>query len=176
MIAAIGENNELGFQDRLCHKDGDDMTRFREKTMAHCILMGRRTFDSCGGPLKGRTNIVVTSKSEKMKADKKYSGVIFVSDCAAGVNVARDLGEGELFVIGGASIFEQLFNMTDKLYLTHFHESFKHDCVFPFVSFHDWSIETDHGYVKKANSVDYNFCDYVRNVDERYVQFPALIV
>jgi dihydrofolate reductase len=111
LIAAIGKNRELGYQNQLLWKIPGDLPRFKELTTGHPIIMGRKTFDSIARPLPGRQNIVITR-------DKKwsYAGV----DCAHSPEEAISLAGGghELFVIGGGEIYSLFIALARKLELT----------------------------------------------------------
>src|SRR3989344_5041237 len=116
LIAAIGENNELGKKNALLWHMPADMKHFRETTSGHIVVMGRKTFESLNGPLPKRRNIVVTR-------DKNYKreGIEIVHSLEEAVNLPRGtLGkEEEVFVIGGADIYKQATTIADRLYITH---------------------------------------------------------
>ena len=117
-VVAIGKNRELGKDGKLLWHIPDDLKRFKELTLGHPIIMGRKTFESIlgytqGKPLPGRTNIVVTRD-----ADWKYEGVIVVSSLEEGIGTAKQLAPEEIHIAGGAHIYEQALPYIDKLYLT----------------------------------------------------------
>src|SRR3989338_6362266 len=102
LIAAIGKNNELGKDNALLWKLPADMKHFREITLLHTVIMGRKTFESMGKPLPNRRNIVITR-------DVKYKkeGVDIVHSLDKAIDSARNpLTENEeIFIIGGAEIY-----------------------------------------------------------------------
>lgn len=125
IIAAVGKNNELGKDNDLLWRFKEDMKFFRETTMGHTMVMGRKTFESLPGLLPGRRHIVLTR-----------SGLEFPSE----VEVYRDIRdflevyknvEEEIFNIGGASIYKELFDYADKLYLTEIEALKEADVYFP---------------------------------------------
>ena len=111
LIAAIGKNNELGKDNDLIWRLKADMKFFRDTTMGHPIVMGRKTFESLPKVLPGRKNVVIStneilnSEIELYKSIKEF--LLNYKDY-----------DGDVFIIGGASIYEQFINMASKLYLT----------------------------------------------------------
>lgn len=114
LIAAIGKNRELGYQNKLLFNIPKDMANFKQMTVGHVVIMGRKTFESIGRALPNRTNIVVT-RDDKFEVP---SGVIKVSSVEKALDEAKEYEENETFVIGGAQIYEQFLPFADKLYLT----------------------------------------------------------
>jgi dihydrofolate reductase len=120
----MGNDRVIGIDNRLPWRLPADMKHFRVLTLGKPVLMGRKTFDSIGKPLPGRTNIVVSQ-------DPDFH--------PAGVTVARSLAEAlsaaheaeEIMVIGGASFYAQLLPEAQRLYLTEIHHDFAGDAFFP---------------------------------------------
>ena len=130
-VVAIGKNRELGKEGKLLWHIPDDLKRFKELTLGHPIIMGRKTFESIlgytqGKPLPGRTNIVVTRD-----ADWTYEGVTVVSSLEEGIAKAKDLDAEEIHIGGGAQIYEQALPYIDKLYLTLIDDEKEADSFFP---------------------------------------------
>lgn len=131
LIAAMGENRVIGIDDSLPWRLPADMKRFRTLTMGKPILMGRRTFESIGKALSGRKNIVLTGRPE-------YE--------AQGCTVVRSIDEGlsacdkaeEAFVIGGESLYRQMLERADRMYLTLVHKVFAGDTFFPWFDPREW--------------------------------------
>lgn len=116
LIAAIGKNRELGKDNHLLFQIPEDMKFFKEKTMGHPVIMGRKTYESIGRVLPNRLNIVV---SRSMGATiSENSDLVVVNSVEEGIKKATETGKDEIFVIGGAKIFEQSIGRADKLYLT----------------------------------------------------------
>lgn len=126
LIAAIGANNELGKNNQLLWHLPNDLKRFKQITTGHCIIMGRKTFDSLGRALPNRTTIVITRN--KLMA---VENVVFVEDLKQALLTARKLNEVHCFVIGGAQIYSQALAYADSLDITHVHDSFEADVFFP---------------------------------------------
>lgn len=126
IIAAIGKNRELGKNNKLLWHIPDDMTRFKELTMSHPVIMGRKTFESIGKPLSGRTNIIIT-RDKKFKAE----GCFIAHSLEKAIELAKTKDAKEIFVIGGGQIYQQAINIADKLYLTIVKGTFNADTFFP---------------------------------------------
>jgi dihydrofolate reductase len=117
IIAAIGVNRELGRRGELLWRIPDDLKRFKALTMGHPVVMGRKTFESIGKPLPGRTNIVVTrNKGPSFAAQRTVLYADSLEEALAKARAAE--GGEEIFVIGGAQIYEQALPYADRLYLT----------------------------------------------------------
>lgn len=110
LIVAVSRNGVIGKDNKLPWHLPEDLKRFKALTMGHPILMGRKTFESIGKPLPGRTNIVITHQ-------KDFAGGTLT---AASLDDALKITEKEeeVFVIGGAQIFKHALPAADKLYLT----------------------------------------------------------
>ncbi len=128
IIAAIGENRELGKNNALLWDIPEDMQHFRAKTKGHAVIMGRKTYESIGHMLPDRPNIVVT----KDKAWQPIEPVLIAHSLEDAIAVAKTKEREEIYIIGGASIYEQAVTIADKLYLTIVHRTFPDaDTYFP---------------------------------------------
>lgn len=116
IIAAIGQDRELGRGNDLIWRVSADLKRVKALTMGHPIIMGRKTYDSIGHPLPGRTNIVVT------RVQMCIEGCLVFDSFEKALNAARALDTEEIFIFGGASIYEAALPYTNRLYLTLIHE------------------------------------------------------
>lgn len=116
IIAAIGQNRELGRGNDLIWRISADLKRVKALTMGHPIIMGRKTYDSIGRPLPGRTNIVVT------RTQMCIEGCLVFDSFEKALASARAIDDTEIFIFGGASIYESAFPHVDRLYLTLIHE------------------------------------------------------
>lgn len=152
IIAAIGKNRELGKCGNLVFHLKDDMKFFRETTTGHKIVMGRKTWESLPGKLKNRTNIVISSHDIK-DADKHYSNI---EDF---IKKYEDANE-EVFIIGGASIYNAFLPYADNLYLTEIDSSVDADVFFPEFDKSNYSREV----IKKGNEddLDYSIVKYTK--------------
>lgn len=120
-VVAIGRNREIGKDNALLWRLPDDLKQFKAITTGQTVVMGRKTFESIGRPLPNRRNIVVTS-------DRSFS--------AEGVDVWYDLESlntetTDLYIIGGATLYEQTLSMTDRFYVTEVDGTFEADTYYP---------------------------------------------
>jgi len=116
LIAAIGKRRELGRGLALLWPIPEDLKRFKRLTMGHPVVMGRKTFESIGRPLPGRTNIVVSRNADWVPAD---ASVLVRRSLSEAIEEGRRAPGGEeIFVIGGAQIYEQALPLAGRLYLT----------------------------------------------------------
>lgn len=126
LIVAMTEDRVIGKQNRLPWHLPEDLKRFKQTTMGHTLVMGRKTFESIGRPLPGRRNIVLSRN-----LDFRPGGVDVAPNLAAALRLAEQAGETECFIIGGASIYEAARPLVQRLYLTLLHKSFAGDAHFP---------------------------------------------
>ena len=130
IVAALGKGRSLGKGNQLLWHIPDDLKRFKALTLGHPVIMGRKTFDSIaqtpGGPLPGRTNIVVTRDTSW-----SHDGALAAHSIEAALEQARAIDAQEVFVIGGAQIYEQALPFVDTLYLTLIEDTKDADTFFP---------------------------------------------
>lgn len=124
IIASIGKNNELGINNNLIWHLPGDMKFFKEKTIGHTIIMRRKTFESLPKLLPNRKHIVLTRNSiDNPNIEIYHSALEFLEN--------YENSQEEIFNIGGASIYKELLDYTNKLYLTEVDETAKADTYFP---------------------------------------------
>ncbi|HYG17410.1 MAG TPA: dihydrofolate reductase [Ohtaekwangia sp.] len=129
LIAALSQNRVIGKNNDLPWHLPDDMKYFMETTKGHHCIMGRKNYESIPKkfrPLPNRTNIVVTHQH-----DYKAPGCLIVHDIAEGLAIGNNNNEPEMFIIGGAQIFEQSLRQADRLYLTEIRALIEGDTFFP---------------------------------------------
>ncbi len=134
IIVAVDKNRGIGKTDlgvgKMLWNISNDLRRFKELTIGHALIMGRKTFESVlfylKKPLPGRTSIVVTRDK-----NYKYDGVIVVHSIEDALKEARKKETEEIFVIGGAQIYEQALPFVDRLYLTLVDGRYDADTFFP---------------------------------------------
>ena len=126
LIVAAGENNVIGQRGDLPWRLPEDLKRFRALTTGHHILMGRRTWDSIGRPLPGRTSLVL-SRSKSLE----LPGARVLPDLTEALKAAQSAGETEAFVIGGASLYAEALPLADRIYLTRVHAAPEGDVFLP---------------------------------------------
>lgn len=126
LLAALDEGFGIGRQGKLPWYLPDDLKRFKTLTTGHCILMGRKTWQSIGRALPGRTSIVLSRTAPPLP-----EGVYTFADFAQARNWAQQRGESDLFVIGGAEIYAHTIKFADQLDLTRVHTRLNADVFFP---------------------------------------------
>ena len=125
IIAAIGKNNELGKDNDLIWKIKGDMKFFKDTTMGHPIVMGRKTFESLPCVLKGRKNIVITRSEIINNQIETYKDIKYFLEKYKEYN-------DEIFIIGGSSIYNQFIDLSNNMYLTEIEdECMDADVFFP---------------------------------------------
>ena len=124
MIAAVGKNLELGKNNDLIWHFKEDMKFFKDTTMGHTVVMGRKTFESLPKALPGRKNIVISSNAEY-----QAQGATVVTSVEEALQIADN---EEIFVLGGGKIYAEFLPYADKLYLTEIYAECKDaDTYFP---------------------------------------------
>ena len=155
LIVAVAENGVIGKDNDLIWHLPKDMQFFKEITIGHHVIMGRKNFESIPHkyrPLPNRTNIIITRQSEY-----KAEGCIVVNSVETALEIAKNNGDIEPFIIGGGQIYRIAIekNLVDKIYLTKIHHSFKGDTFFPELS-SDWR-ETNKTKNKADDKHKYNY-------------------
>jgi dihydrofolate reductase len=133
MILAYGPDGVLGNHGALpwpSHKE--DMRRFRQATMGGTVIMGRKTYESLGTPLKWRQNVVLTRKPDALRNPE----VAVAKDLPAAIALA---GNTPVFIIGGAAVYAAAMPFTNRILLTEMHGSFEGDVYFKIPFLHQWS-------------------------------------
>ncbi|MDX2304443.1 MAG: dihydrofolate reductase [Microscillaceae bacterium] len=133
IIVACSENWVIGHGGKLPWRLSDDLKNFKKVTSGHCVIMGRKTFESIGKPLPGRNNLVISRRSSF-----EAEGIVAVSSLEAALMEAEQLGETEAFIIGGGEIFRQSLGLVDRLYLTWVHAHLQGDAFFPEIDWQQW--------------------------------------
>lgn len=152
-ITAAGEHNVIGRDNHLPWHLPADMQFFKRTTMGHAVILGRKTYDSFGKALPGRTHFVVTRKQGLSLPD-----AIVVHSVQDAIARAKEVEETETFVLGGAEIYREMLPMLDRVYLTRIAASFEGDAFFPVLDPADWALvgEEPHAPDKK-NKYPYSF-------------------
>lgn len=135
IIVAMAENQVIGKDNDLPWRLSGDLKRFKAITMGKPIIMGRKTYDSIGRPLPGRTNIVIT-RNRDWQAD----GCKVVSSLDEAFQVAEAEGADEAMIIGGAEIYRQALAQVDRLELTLVKAEIEGDAFFPEYNQDDWKV------------------------------------
>lgn len=154
LIYAVSENGIIGDKGQLPWHLPKDLSKFKEITLGHVILMGRKTYESIGRPLPGRTNCILTS-------DPAYvaPGCVVVNSIDEVKKIAS--AHDEIFVIGGATLYEQFIDIADTIYLTKVHAEVPGDTQLPDYTNGDtaWQVVNEE-YHAKDEKHDYDFTFY----------------
>ena len=126
IIAAHDENYGIGIRNELPWKLSDDLKNFKKITENNYIVMGRKTFESIGKALPNRKNIILTHQQEYTQ-DK----CIILNDIQQVINLSKDKPHYEIFIIGGAQIYNIFLPHIDRLYITKVHATLEADAFFP---------------------------------------------
>lgn len=153
IIVAKGNNNQIGFKNKLPWNVKEDLKYFKNLTTGHHILMGRRTFESIGKALPNRTTMVITRNQNFVKPDN-----VLVFDCSyKAMDFAKSKGENEIFICGGATIYKFFIenNLADKIYLTNVNYDGEGDTFFPELNKNDWELAEKTPFYKNKDN-EYN--------------------
>jgi len=134
-IVAASENNVIGKDNKLPWCLPTDMRYFKNVTWGMAVIMGRKSYDSLGKALKGRTNIVVTRNK-----DWKVGDAQSVQTIDQAITLAAATDAKEIFIIGGAEIFRSAWPSADRIYLTLVHGNFDGDAFFPEIKPAEWAL------------------------------------
>ena len=162
IIVACAENGVIGRNNALPWHLSEDLRHFKRVTMGKPIVMGRKTFESIGRPLPGRTNIVISRS-----ADYRAEGIEVVPTLYAALQlaerVARRDGVQELMVIGGAQVYAEALPRASRLYLTEVHAQVEGDAYLPAIDWSRWRETSRERHAAAApNPYDYSFVVFER--------------
>lgn len=160
-IVAMSQNRVIGRNNQLPWHMPADLKRFKTLTTGHTIVMGRKTYESIGKPLPNRNNIILTR-------DPNYQvpGCEIAHHFEDVIKQAKEdqHGANELFIIGGAQIYQQLLNSINRIYLTIIHHEFSGDAFFPEMDKHAWKeLECITHLADDANPYNYSFITLERS-------------
>lgn len=156
IIVAVANNNVIGKDNTLIWHLPADMKFFKEKTTGHCIITGRKNYESIPEkfrPLPNRTNIVITRQK-----DYSAPGAIVVDSIEKAIEKAKETRDNEIFIIGGAEIYKQSMHLVNRIYLTQIHHTFEGDAFFPELKSSEWKeVNRMKGIVDDKNKYEHDF-------------------
>lgn len=156
LIVAAAENNAIGKNNQMLWHLPNDFKYFKKNTLAHSVVMGRKTFESIGKPLPERRNIILTRDM-----NFTHEEVDVANSINEVLNYCRD--EREIFIIGGAEIYKQTLPLADKILLTLVHTTIDGDAYFPELLNHEWKLVSADKHEKdEKHAFDYTFEVYER--------------
>jgi dihydrofolate reductase len=149
IIAAMGKNRVIGKNNKLPWHIADDLKNFKKLTSGNVVVMGRKTFESIGKPLPNRVNIVISSSMPETE------GIIVCQDVPSALEKARSYKK-EIFIIGGAAIYQQTIPWADRMYLSYVKGDYDGDAFFPQYGESQWRVE------KREGFPDFELVTYVK--------------
>lgn len=160
IIAAVGENREIGLNNDLLWKISEDLQNFKKITMGHHLVMGRKTFQSIGKELVGRKLIILTSDPYLSVGDHHIAHSL-----EEAIYLAEKNGEDELMVCGGAKVYKDFLPKADTMYLSQISWSGEADTFFPVYEDSEWSIQREDFHpAKDGKTPEWSFQILKRNL------------
>lgn len=154
IIAAVSKNNVIGKDNQLIWHLPDDLKRFKEITLSHVVVMGRKTHESIGRVLPNRLNVIL---SRDMKWHKPLG-----DNCVVCYSIEEVIGRfkhRDIFVIGGGEIYNQFLPYSDKIYLTQIDKEFDGDSLFPNIG-DEWREIARENHV--TSEFEYHFIELIK--------------
>ncbi|NEM97316.1 dihydrofolate reductase [Pontibacter burrus] len=159
IVVAVAENNVIGKDNQLIWHLPADMRFFKNLTMGHPIVMGRKTYESIGKPLPGRTTVIITRQH-----DFEAPGCIVVNSIDEAITQAQTIDQ-DVYIIGGAEIYKQALNKVDTIYLTQVHHAFEGDTFFPEIVESQWEVTSEEKHEPdEKNKYSYSFVTLKRKL------------
>ncbi len=159
LIVAAAQNGVIGIDNRLPWRLPADLARFKQLTMGHHLIMGRKTFESIGRPLPGRTSVVLTRS-----AGFDVPGVVVARSLDEAWAAAAARGDDEPFVCGGAEVYAQAMPEADRIYLTVVEREYTGDALFRGVDETEWRCVSREAYRDAEPPFRFETWDRVREV------------
>jgi dihydrofolate reductase len=141
IIVAMDENGGIGIHNHLPWRLSKDLKRFKQLTMGHHIIMGRNTFESIGKPLPGRHMIIISRNPSYQAKD-----CLVLPSLEEALSTARNNGDNEAMICGGASVYTAALPLADRIYLTRVHATLPADTFFPTFDKNNWKIKSTSNY------------------------------
>jgi len=156
IIVAISQNGIIGHKMDLPWHISADLKRFRALTMGHHIVMGRKTYESIGRLLPGRTTVIITRQS-----DYQIPGAVVVNSIEQALAVAVD--DHETFIVGGSQIYNLALPQADTLYITRIHADVEGDTRLDAIDWSAWECKSSERHpADENNDLEYSFEIYHR--------------
>lgn len=156
ILVAMAANRTIGIDNTLPWRCPEDLKHFKALTMGHHMIMGRKTFDSIGKPLPGRTTVVVT-RNPRLKIE----GCIVAHSLEEAI--AACAKDEEIFIVGGAELYTQALPLTETLYITEIQMDVAGDAHFPEFDRSEWQeVAREQRSQQEPQALDYHFVTYRR--------------
>ncbi|MDT8412065.1 MAG: dihydrofolate reductase [Vicingaceae bacterium] len=163
LIVAVAENNVIGKDNTLIWHLPKDMQFFKQTTLNHHIITGRKNYISIPEkfrPLANRTNIMLTRQNNYTEEN-----CVVLNSLETALDFAKKNNETEVFIIGGGQIYKEAIDkgLVDKMYITHVHQSFEGDTFFPEIDSSKWQKTSEEHHIKdEKHAYDFSICVYSR--------------
>lgn len=158
VIVAFDKNRGIGYKGLMPWALSDDLRRFKDLTMGRHLLMGRRTWESIGGPLAGRTGMVLSTRDEPL-----FEGIVTVKFIHEAIAFAQKRGENEFFIAGGGEVYQSALPFAERLYITRIKAETKADTFFPEIDYSRWNLVRLQSFsADERNQYATDFCIYDR--------------
>ena len=158
IMVAKARNNVIGRDNKLIWHLPADLKYFKQTTLGHTLIMGRKTFESLSNPLPHRDSWVVTRNK-----DYKAEGVRIFHSLESAIDAAEQAGLDTVFILGGGEIYRQAMDFADKLLVTEVHAAFDGDTWFPEIDRETWQeVKREEHKADERNKYDFAFVEYVR--------------
>lgn len=156
IIVAVTENNMIGRDNELIAYLSDDLKHFKKITTGHTVVMGRKTYESIGKALPNRRNVVLTRN-----VNYKAENCVVLSNVNDAISMCRE--DEEVFIIGGGSLYREMWNIADRLYITRIHTNIDGDTSIPKIDLNIWEEESREMHkANEKNEYDYSFINYIK--------------
>ena len=152
LIVAMSQNSVIGLNNQLPWHIPEDLKNFKKITLNHCVIMGRKTYDSIGKPLKDRRNIVISRNNSLL-----INGVEVVNSLDKAISMVDD--SSEIFIIGGEQIYTISLSLATHLYITKVNANYKGDAFFPDFIQNDWREVGREDLISESN-LNFSFLKY----------------
>ena len=154
LIVALAQNRVIGLNNTLPWHLPEDLKRFRQLTMGHHIIMGRKTYESLGRLLPGRISVIVSRNR-----DYQVQGATVVHSLEDALKACN--ADTEAFLIGGAELYQQALGLANKLYLTQIDAEFAGDAFFPEMDMREWDLLEQQAYTSEQG-LPFQYLTYQR--------------
>ncbi|GAB2531696.1 dihydrofolate reductase [Rufibacter soli] len=158
LVVAMAENRVIGKDNQLIWHLPQDLKHFKQLTMGHPMIMGRKTFEAIGKPLPGRTSVIVTRQPDYQAPE----GCLVASSLEEALQQSLALDE-QVLVVGGGEIYRQALPLAEVVYLTLVHESFEGDVYFPELDTEAWEVTAQEEHLAdEKHAYPYTFFTFQR--------------
>lgn len=153
LIVAIGKNRQIGKDNQMLWHIPADFKKFKETTMGHHLIMGRKTYESIGRPLPGRTTIIITTNKDYEAPE----GVLIATSPEEAIELAKSRGDDEAFIAGGGVVYSLFLEEANRLYLSVVDFDGEADTFFPDYQNFDWRCLESESYDANEKSPAWAF-------------------